>query len=86
MATGVGAVHFDGRSTEPRHSVDRAGLATATRAVKQLVRDHRPALAEVVGDVDRWHAAVMAVLDALKPTIHDGVALPDPWALQPAAL
>ncbi len=86
VASGVGAVTLVDPVTDTRHSVDRAGLATATRAVKQLVRDHRPALAEVVGDVDRWHAAVMAVLDGLKPTIHDGAALPDPWSLQPAAL
>lgn len=86
VAIGAGAVTLVDPVTDAHHVVDRAGLATTTRAVKQLVRDHRPALAEVVGDVDRWHAAVMAVLDALKPTIHDGGALPDPWSLQPAAL
>ena len=66
--------------TGARHVLDRPGLAAATRAIKRLVRDHAAALAAIVGDVERWQRTAVALLDALKPTIHDGAALPSAWS------
>ncbi len=80
LAAGAGAVELHHPLTGAIHSLDRRALACATRTIKQLVREHAAALAEVVGAVDAWQAAALAILDALKPTIHDGAALPTAWS------
>src|SRR5258706_9336861 len=55
-------------------SIDRAALATATRATKQLHREHAAVLPLVLGDVAAWDAGVATALRTLKATIHDGAA------------
>jgi len=43
-------------------AVDGALIARSRRAARTVLREHRDALGDVVGDVDRWWAAVDAAL------------------------
>ncbi len=87
IAATATAVTFRDPATGAPHAVDRAALATGTRALKRLLGEHRAALPEVVGDVAAWQAGVEAALAVAKRAIHDGErGLPWWPASHPAAL
>lgn len=76
VARRSGAVELRDPDGKRVYVVDRAAVASATRARKRLLGEHRAALAEVVGEVAVWTAGVDAVLAALKAALHDDVPLP----------
>lgn len=87
IAATAAAVMFRDPATGQAHVVDRAALATSTRALKRLLGEHRAALAEVVDDVDAWQAGVEAGLAVAKRAIHDGERARPWWpASHPAPL
>jgi hypothetical protein len=80
LATARGEVSW--RAAEPGpHLIDRAAIATSTRAFKRLLGEHRGALPQLVGDVEGWARGVAAALAALKAIVHQGADLGDLFAV-----
>ena len=57
--------------------ISRADLARATRSAKHCHGKERATLKALVGDPDQWLGRTLAIIDALKPRVHHGSALPD---------
>jgi hypothetical protein len=75
------------RVAEPGPSlIDRAAIASSTRAFKRLLSEHRSALPALVGDVESWARGVEAALAALKAVVHQGAELGDLFAAYPAPM
>lgn len=67
-------------------ALDRDLLRRSTRAINKLLREFHHALPRLVGDTGRWAETRRALLEMLKPVVHDGKALPrEPLTVHPFA-
>jgi len=83
LAAADGRVSWRVAEPGPR-VIDRSAIARSTRAFKRLCGEHRRALPQLVGDVERWTAGVEAAVVALKAAVHRGGELGDLLDAYPA--
>ncbi len=57
--------------------VGRTELRRATYSLNKLRREFPRALPTIVGEVDPWAELHLALIDTLKPSVHQGTSLPD---------
>lgn len=67
---GPGVRWIPARAATPPIALEGRQLSRATRASRELLRDHPLALSRVVGDAEAWSARTHAMIELLKPAVH----------------